>query len=232
MNIEAIKQHVLRRRIEFVKKLVKWSTKNLDDFPWRQSSDPYRILVAEVLLRRTRASKVAEVYHVFMHKFPNVNTLAKGRIAEIKRIVKPLGIASRSVKMREVARSLVENYSNEFPTGEAAMLSTIGVQSLYTINAIKCFAFGESVPIFDTNVKRILERVFSLDLGRDAHKKRSSWELAGLLVPNTMCKQYNLALLDVGRTICTPSNPKCKICPLQSLCDFAKGRCSEKIRVV
>jgi A/G-specific adenine glycosylase len=226
-----IKHRILRRRRPFVSKLAGWSLENPESFPWRKSRDPYRILVSEMLLRRTRAPKVAEVYDRFIRKFPSADALANAPISEIKRIIRPLGMVSRSSKMKAAARSIIKNYSSGFPTLEATILSTIGTQSLYATNAIKCFAFDEPVPIFDTNVKRILERVFSLDLGNDAHKKKSSWMIAGLLVPKTSSRQYNLALLDLGRTVCTPSRPRCEICPLNSLCDFAKNPDSERIHV-
>ena len=227
-----VKQRILRKRHSFVNKLIRWTPKNPENFPWRKSRDPYRILVSEMLLRRTRASKVAQIYDRFIHKFPTANALADSPIREIKRIVRPLGMVSRSNKMKKVARSIVEDYPFGFPSQESSILSTIGVQSLYATNAIKCFAFGDKVPIFDANVKRILERVFSLDLGSDAHKKKSSWEVAGLLVPKTTCKQYNWALLDLGRTVCTPSKPRCGICPLNSLCDFVKKRDSGRTLAV
>ncbi len=103
------------------------------------------------------------------------------------------------------------------------MLEVFGSGSNYTVNAVRCFALNQKVPIFDVNVKRIFERVFSIDFGKDAHKKKNSWEIVSYAVPDSSVKEYNWALLDLGKSVCTISEPKCKVCPLNSICDYANN---------
>ena len=131
---------------------------------------------------------------------------------------------SRSARIKHVAELIVKKYAGKIPSEESALLNLIGKGSLYTVNAIRCFGLNEKVAIFDVNVKRILERVFSIDFGKDAHKKKSSWNIASILVPEKNVKQYNWALLDLGKSICTGTNPKCSICPLKTICDYASMR--------
>ncbi|MDE1764950.1 MAG: hypothetical protein KGI27_01615 [Thaumarchaeota archaeon] len=174
-----------------------------------------------MLLRRTRASSVIAIYEKFIEKFPDISHLAKSPIKDIESLVKSLGMKSRSSRIKFVAESIMKKYAGKIPSEESELLEIIGKGSFYTVNAIRCFGLNKKVAIFDVNVKRILERVFSIDFGKDAHKKKSSWNLASLLLPQENVKQYNWALLDLGKSICTGTNPKCSICPLKTICDYA-----------
>jgi A/G-specific adenine glycosylase len=207
------------KKREFIRQLRKWTFSNFKPYPWRQTSDPYHILISELLLRRTRAQNVLPVYKDFVMKFPTIKDLEKASKSDIANVIESLGIRSRALLICSVARNIVRNHPKGFPSNEEELIKVLG-NSRYTVNAIRCFAFGERVPIFDVNVKRIIERVFSIDFGSDAHKKGISWKIASHLVPETDVKSYNWALLDLGREVCTPNNPKCTVCPLSSLCDY------------
>ncbi len=212
------------RRVVFANNLVKWAAKNSSEYPWRNTSDPYHIMVSEMLLRRTRASSVSAVYEKFLKKFPTVSSLAKSSVEEIENIIQSLGMKSRANKMKSAAKIIAENYSGKLPSSEKELLAIVGRESQYTANAIRCFALNQRVPIFDVNVKRIFERIFSVDFGNAAHKKKDSWELVSTVVPEKNIKQYNWALLDLGKAICTSADPKCNICPLKTICDYASKR--------
>ena len=203
--------------------LLNWSRNNSPDYPWRNISDPYPIMVSEMLLRRTRASSVIEVYKKFIKKFPTVLSLAKSDIKEIENLIVSLGMKSRSSKMKSAAQMIVKRYAGKLPLEESELLKIIGKESHYAVNAIRCFGLNQRVPIFDVNVKRIFERVFSIKFGKAAHKKKSSWEIVSSVVPEKNIKQYNWALLDLGKAVCTPVAPKCDMCPLNSICDYAKN---------
>jgi len=181
-------------------------------------------MVAEMLLRRTRAHTATIVYEQFLERFPTVFTLAGAREDEIRRIIRPLGIVSRFKSIKSAARSIVEKYGGIFPFTERELRDALGNGSRYTVNAIKCFAFGQRVPIFDVNVKRIFERVFSVDFGKEPHKRPLSWEIVSEAVPRESVKQYNWSLLDLGKAVCVPVNPRCGICPLQKICDYGSKR--------
>lgn len=213
---------IARKKNLFNRKLLKWSESNSSIFPWRNTCDPYKIMISEMLLRRTRATSVTSVYDQFTKRFPDVKTLAEGDINEIRNIIRPLGMLSRAENLKLVASKISLYHGDNFPQTETEMLQCIGSKSKYAVNAIRCFALKKRVPIFDANVKRIFERVFSIHLGTDAHKRKESWKLASLLLPARRVKEYNWAMLDLGRLVCTPSRPNCTICPLKSICDYSK----------
>lgn len=173
-----------------------------------------------MLLRRTRASSVEKVYNIFLKKFPTVKILAESSTEEIEKEIKSLGIKSRSKKIKQVSNKLVKQFPYKFPSSEVELLDIFGPRSRYTINAIRCFAMNQRVPIFDVNVKRIFERVFSIKFGRDSHKKKISWQIVSYALPKNRIKQYNWTLLDLGKSVCISSNPRCEICPLNTICDY------------
>ncbi len=181
------------------------------------------MLVSELLLRRTRAEQVREVYTQFTRIFPSIHSLAAADEKDIGKVIHALGIVTRSHLIARISKKLSKSYSGEVPSDALNLALAIGKNSRYTRNAILCFSFNQDVPIFDTNVKRILERVFALNLENEAHKKESSWELAALLDPRGKSKNYNWALLDLGRMVCTPTRPKCNGCPIRSVCDYASN---------
>jgi len=217
-----IRKKISQRKKKFTKYLLYWSRENSPSYPWRKTSDVYCIMIAEMLLRRTRAEAVEKIYIDFFKKFPTVKILAKSSTEEIEKEIKSLGIKSRSNKIKHVSNKLVKQFPYKFPASEEELLDIFGPRSRYTINAIRCFAMNQRVPIFDVNVKRIFERVFSIKFEKDAHKKKSSWTTVSYALPERNVKQFNWALLDLGKAICTSSNPKCEICPLNSICEYAE----------
>lgn len=211
----------VKRRV-ITTNILRWGENNSPDYPWRKDTSPYVILVSELLLRKTRADKVSEIFPLFIRQFPSVKELAESQPEKIREVIYVLGRLKRDAQMRKIARVIMEKYAGELPRSEEDLFAILGKQSRYTVNAIRCFAYDERVPVFDVNVNRILSRVFSTDFGIQPHKNQKAWELAGMLVPGRRAKEYNWALLDLGRTICT-SEPKCTICPLVSVCEYAKS---------
>jgi A/G-specific adenine glycosylase len=220
----SLKREIRSRKKKFTDGILEWSVRNFSDYPWRKTSNTYEILISELLLRRTRASNVVEVYEKFIRKFPTIFDLSKSSLKDIENLIKPLGIKSRSHKIKLVSEDIVKNYSGHIPTKEKELLSVIGNKSFYTANAVFCFGLNRKVPIFDVNVKRIFERVFSINFGKSPHKKKQSFELVAVALPDRNIQRYNWALLDLGKAVCTSSNPKCPECPLKSICDYALKR--------
>ncbi len=217
MNSIQTAKVIQRRKYKFNNYLLKWAKKNSFVYSWRKTSDMYNIMIAEMLLRRTRAAAVEKIYINFLKKFPNVKILAKSTTKKIEKEIKSLGIKSRSIKIKSVAKKIVLKYPDKFPSNEKELLDVFGLGSKYTVNAIRCFAMNQKVPIFDVNVKRIFERVFSIKFEKDAHKKKSSWTIVSYALPERNVKKYNWALLDLGKAVCPSSNPRCEICPLNSI---------------
>jgi A/G-specific adenine glycosylase len=217
---QTVIRKIKNRRFKFVRRLLLWSKNHSPEYPWRHTSDPYHVMVAEMLLRRTRAHNAVSVYEKFFETFPSVFALAEAPEDEIKRITRSLGLMSRSKTIKSAAQSIVKRYDGTFPSEGSELHTALGSGSRYTVNAIRCFAFGQRVPIFDVNVKRIFERVFSVDFGTESHKREISWEIVSEAIPRENVKQYNWSLLDLGKAVCTPANPGCGICPLQMICDY------------
>ena len=211
---------VRKRRDIIAKKLLEWGKLNPTSYPWRERTTPYSVLISELLLRKTRADKVSEVFPSLLKEIPTVGSLSNCSPERLEKVVYTLGRLKRVNEILAIARKIEKDYSGVIPSSEKELLSLIGNQSKYTINAIRCFAYGERVPIFDVNVNRILSRVFSVDFGKQPHKNEEAWKLAETLLPRNTVKEYNWGLLDLGRAICT-TEPKCCICPLVSVCDYA-----------
>ena len=215
---------IRKRRNFFIRRLLKWSASNFPDYPWRKTTDPYLILVAEMLLRKTRAPQVKDIYDKFVKEFPSLKTLYDADTNMIEDVVRGLGLKYRAAWIKDIVRNLYDRYGNSIPSDEYSLQKGIGKNRKYILNCVRCFAFNTNTAVFDVNVKRILQRVFSIDFGKEAHKDPAAWEIASLLVPEGLSREYNWAMLDLGRLICTARNPKCNICPLRKLCDFADAR--------
>jgi A/G-specific adenine glycosylase len=197
---------------------LKWYRQHGRDLPWRQTSDPYKILVSEVMLQQTQVERVIPKYHEFLTKYPTLDALARAPLHEVKRTWYPLGYNIRPVHLRGIARETLARYDGRIPDDEKALRSLKGI-GRYTAGALLSFAFGKDAPILDTNVKRVLGRVF---LGPRRLKRlkgqRALWELAAALVPPGRAYDFNQALMDFGATWCTPRKPRCRPCPMRSFC--------------
>jgi A/G-specific adenine glycosylase len=176
--------------------------------------------VSELLLRKTRADIVARVFLYFLDQYPTINNLSNADPEVLRKCIYRLGRMKRDKEIIKIAKTIVEKYYGEIPSLEKDLFDIIGKQSKYTVNAIRCFAYDERVPIFDVNVNRIYSRIFSIDFGKQPHKNEKAWKFAELLLPHKKVKEFNWALLDLGRLICK-DKPKCNMCPLSSLCDYS-----------
>lgn len=204
----------------FVKSLLKWSKKHLATYPWRRTKDPYHILMAELMLQRTKADQVAGIYSAFLEKFPSASVLAGSEIADIHSSISSLGLAYRETRLKNIAESLTLKYSGKVPKSKDDLLALDGVGN-YIACAVECFAFNQDVAVVDANIIRILARVFSLELSSDSHKRKEVWNFVQSLVPHKAAKTFSWAMIDIGRTVCTQKNPRCGVCPLRTFCDFA-----------
>lgn len=155
----------------FGENLLAWWRNNKRDFPWRNTADPYRILVSEILLHRTRADQVVPVYNEFIREFPTVKNLAKAKQARARKILHPLGLFWRNNLLKPLAMEIVNSYNGVVPWTIEQLESLPGV-SKYIAAAVSCFAFGNQEPLLDTNTVRILGRVFGLTTGDGSRRSR------------------------------------------------------------
>ena len=216
--------HIPKKTVRtFQRNLLRWYKGNRREFPWRFSKDPYQVLVSEILLQKTDAPKVIPVYENFLRRYPKVSKLQRASSSDVKKILKSLGLLYRGKRLISIGKYLSIYHQGQVPSKKDQLLKMKGVGE-YVASAVLCFAFNKPVPIVDSNIVRLFQRIF----GYESSKKRprddpSLWQLAELLLPNRNVKDYNYALLDFSALVCTGRNPRHEICPLKSIC-----RCYKK----
>jgi A/G-specific adenine glycosylase len=202
----------------FRRKIKAWFPENRREFPWRETEDPYRILIAEIFLQRTRAENVVPVYRSFLERYPSLETLATATLEEIQNAIAPLGLEFRASQLQRLARQLPDG---RIPRTEAKLRAMPGV-GRYTANAVLAAAFHKRAPVLDTNVVRILERFFGLRGRGEKSRDDSLWQAAEAIAPQTNVREWNWALIDFGALVCTAVKPRCPVCPLQKKCDYCR----------
>ena len=197
--------------------VVAWFRTSGRDFPWRRSSNSFHLLVAEVLLRRTQAERVARPYLELMERYPCAQDLANADVAWLRQWFRPLGLVGRADLLVDAAKSIVEQHGGDVPRelGEIERLPGLGT---YSARAIHCQAHGGSVPMIDESSGRLLRRLLGLSSPGPAYSDRELLRNAESLVPLGTSKAFNLGLLDIAAAHCHVNSPKCMQCPLRSLC--------------
>jgi A/G-specific adenine glycosylase len=205
-----------RRR--FRRRLLDWYRRHGRDLPWRRTTDPYHILVSEVMLQQTQVDRVLPKYHEWLERYPTFEALAAAPEGDVSQTWRPLGYNVRPRRLHAIARESVERYGGTLPSDEATLRSFKGIGA-YTAGAVLSFAFGQRAAILDTNVARVLFRVF---VGRGdvkAHAmRRHLWDVSRTVLPMRHVFDFNQALMDFGATVCTARKPKCLVCPMQDGC--------------
>ena len=185
--------------------------------PWRRTRDPYRILVAEVLLQRTRVVSGTPYYERFLERFPTVQDLAKASSQDVLRAWEGLGFYRRARNLHAAAKAIIERHAGEVPRDVAALEALPGIGP-YTAGAIGSIAFGLRVPAIDGNATRVLSRLFRISDVISLPGKGRLLEIAKALVPADRPGIFNQAVMELGATVCTPASPECPVCPLEDLC--------------
>ena len=205
-----------RRR--FRRQLLAWYRTHGRDLPWRKTDDPYHILVSEMMLQQTQVDRVLPKYSEWLEKYPSLQALAAASESDVSATWRPLGYNIRPQRLHTIARESVERYGGRLPSDEATLLSFKGIGA-YTAGAIRSFAFGQRAAILDTNVARVLFRIF---VGRGDQKARATrkhlWTVSEALVPRKHIFDFNQGLMDLGALVCVARKPKCLICPMTKMC--------------
>ncbi|MEO1377519.1 MAG: A/G-specific adenine glycosylase [Cyanobacteria bacterium J06635_10] len=216
MNLSRVKRKWFRHQ------LLIWGKQHRRNFPWRNTTDAYAILVAEFMLQKTNAPKVAPLYEEFMQRFPTVKALANAQFLEISSILQPLGLSFRAERLYKAAKLLIEEYQGEIPNQEAELLKLPGVGK-YTARCVCANAFGQNKAVIDTNVARIFERFFGLQGSKVKSRCSKIWQAAEEIAPKSNVGIWNLTLFDFGAAVCTAKNPRCDRCFLCSRCKYGNS---------
>src|SRR6266704_6085406 len=199
-------------------RLLPWYDANRRDLPWRRTRNPYRILVAEYLLQRTRIKNGTPYYERFLKQFPTVRDLAAAPLDDVLAIWEGLGFYGRARNLHAAAQVIVDEHHGRIPSSYDALASLPGIGP-YTAGAIASIAFGVPVPAVDGNVTRVIARLFRVreDVSKAVSRHRIA-ELASRLVPPERPGAFNQAMMDLGATVCTPIVPRCPECPMEGIC--------------
>ncbi len=200
-----------------------WDAQQRRVFPWRLTGNPFHIMMAELMLRRTQARQVVSIYNTFVAKYPDAAALAIAAEEEVTQILFSLGLAWRVPAFQQIARLLVEEYNGQVPSSYDALIALPGVGD-YVASAVCCFAFGQAISIVDTNTVRIAGRLFGIPTHAESRRRKPIRTLLEGLLDRKNPRAYNYAMLDLAAIVCTPFNPQCVQCPLVTCCVTGRER--------
>ncbi len=202
-------------------RLLAWFASHARDLPWRRTRNPYRVLVSEIMLQQTQVDRVIPHYERFLGAFPTVDALAAAPTAEVIRLWSGLGYNRRAINLQRAAQAVVERHDGTFPCSVEGLLALPGIGP-YTAGAVACFAFERDVAFIDTNMRRVLHRLFIGPEGeRTTASERATLAIAAAIVPPGNGWTWNQALIEFGALHCTARRPACVICPLRDRCAAA-----------
>lgn len=208
----------------FSRQLLPWYRACHRALPWRETTDPYRIWLSEVVLQQTRVDQGLGYWLRFTERWPSVAALAKAKEDEVLKLWQGLGYYSRARNLLAAARQVVEEHGGKFPRNHAELLGLKGVGD-YTASAIASICFGKAEAVVDGNVYRVLARFEAIHTPIDSTAGRKQFKaLAMELLDPAHPGAHNQAVMELGATVCTPRKPKCPQCPLHARCAaFASG---------
>jgi A/G-specific adenine glycosylase len=208
-----------RARLEFGRRLRAWYRRSARDLPWRRTRDPYEVLVSELMLQQTQVVRVVPKYAEFLQRFPTLASVAASKPAQVMEAWAGLGYYARARALHRLARLAAP----ALPADPAALRALPGIGA-YTAGAVASFAYERRAALVDTNVARVLTRVFAPGLDpRTPHGRRTAWAIAEATLPRsgTVAYAHNQALIELGALICTARVAHCTACPVRSVCNSA-----------
>lgn len=196
-----------------------WNHTGQRRFPWRQTRDPFKVLIAEVLLHRTRADQVVPLYQLFLERFPNIQAIAESSPDELQRTFYSAGLIWRWKLLHAMAVNLVERFNGQIPDSFEDLTSLPGV-SHYIASAVRCFAFDHPDPILDTNTVRVAGRLLGLTITDSSRRSALFRAILQYLVDPEHPREFNFALIDFAAAMCKSRSPIHQECPLRRYCRF------------
>ena len=196
------------------RKVVKWEKENWTPYPWRVNRIPYKVLIAELLLKRTTRQAVAREFPKFIQKFPDFNAIYAAPMEEVEEAFKHLGLyKQRAKQLKQLAEVIIRKYQGKIPDRWEDLVALPGI-GIYLAGAILSFGYGKKAPVLDSNVIRLLMRLTGIKAKRHEDYLRILWKL----VPDEEHDYFNYGLIDLGALVCHYKRPKCNTCPLKEFC--------------
>lgn len=209
-----------------VPSLLEWLEENGRDYPWRRTTDPWKVYLAEILLQRTRADSVADIYPDFISNFPDPSSLKEADDSELENIVEKLGFVNHRIKtLKDVAKVSTKKKGKKVPDTIEGLKEPWRVGE-YSARACQIFAREKPLALIDANIARVMGRILNYEMPSQPHKSEELYSFMEALMPKDpgVARAFNLALLDLGALVCTPENPKCEKCPFSEVCCFFRGQ--------
>jgi len=213
----------LPNKQRFRRALLAWFAEHRRDLPWRRTVDPYHILVSEMMLQQTQVERVTPKYEEWLERYPTLTELADADVEDVTATWKGLGYNIRPLRLHSIARETVADYGGELPREPEQLQRFKGI-GRYTAAAVASFAHGADAAILDTNVRRVLFRIF-VNAGnpRSGPVERRLWEISERVLPKGRAWEFNSALMDFGALQCTARAPKCGECLMAIFCRYRKA---------
>ena len=200
-------------------KVIRWFNKNKRNYPWRETRDPFKVLIAEMMLRRTKADQVKAVYDRLFAEYPDVEAIAKAEDKKLEQILYPLGLKWRTPAFSLVAREVREKYQCKLPETREELTALPGVGE-YVAGAVLSVAYGKKEWIVDSNIVRLFRRYFGIKTSKEGRRDKHVVEIAKAYASGKDPRKANLALLDFAALICLPRDPRCTQCPVSAACHY------------
>lgn len=212
--------------VDVVPRLLAWLEEHGRQYPWRYTTDPWRVYISEILLQRTRGDAVARVYPEFFDRFPNPEALHRAEVDEVFEVVSSLGFGNQRTRtLREVTEMCHHDHGGTVPHDLEELKRPWRVGS-YSARACLMFAFGDPLALVDANIARIIERALDYDMPAQPGESDRVYDLMECLTPTDpdVARAFNLALIDLGAIACTTPRPMCQRCPVNSGCSYTAER--------
>lgn len=206
------KEHSKNEIEKFQEYLLSWAKDNFHEFPWRDTDDPYRILVSEFMLHRTRAQQVVPIYKKFVSRYPALKYVSAADQDELKSLLEPLGLNWRIENMINALKKISKKY-NEVPLDFKSLKSIHGIGQ-YIAGATVCFSKNAHVPLIDTNILRVIGRYWGREFNENTRKRKDTREFISTVTSTDNPSKLYYAIIDHAHSVCLPRNPECEKCPL------------------
>ncbi len=202
--------------------ILNWYKNNFRDLPWRNTQDPYKIWLSEIILQQTQVQQGWAYYEKFIEFYPTVSDLAAANEENILKLWQGLGYYSRARNLHKTAKVIESDYNGFFPQEYPELLKLPGIGE-YTAAAIASFAYNKRYPVLDGNVFRFLSRLYNIDLPIDEAKNRKVFlNILDEMIGDHSPSAFNNAMMEMGAMICKPANPLCAECPVAQSCQALK----------
>jgi len=199
--------------------LLEWSKTHYRNYPWRETSDPYQILIAEIMLQRTKADQVNIIYKNFIKKYPNLKSIYYAQLIEIQEDIKKLGLFRRGKNIKLISKILIEENNGKIPRTVKELTALPGIGD-YISGAFLISAYQEKQAPLDSNIVRFISRYFGYTQTDNSRRKKKYKQKVDLLIPKKKPRQFLYALLDFAHFICRARAPECTVCCISKKCNY------------